>query len=1130
MKITALFLLLFCGSISFGQDAYPLETVLQKGHKDYIRAYAFTANSEFVITGGFDNILILWNLKSGKQVRSFSGHTARIRSIEISPDQKYVLSVDADSKAILFDINTGQIKYTMSEKNEDFLSGYFNNDGKYAYILNNRDKVFVWNMTNGRKVGTYRKDYAAHHERGIIHPTLPLILSSHKEKVSLLINIESKDTILRIPFDKIYSQSFTKDGKYIAISSAKLFTKIFDAETGEIVHELIATDKRCDGCNTKHVFSADSKTIFTFAGKDDAAIWNVKTGKKLHALKTDEGRPKLIKYNPNGTSVLIVSDKKVFVYSTKTGTEKWRIENEFISYLDIKFTADGTKLILPDKNGGLEVINAVNGRKIKTIKGFLNEEQNDGMNLSYNNWLNQAILQFVEYKRKVLLTPDNNFALVGDVDTVAVLIELETGKEVQRFVGHSKAVYAFDFNKDGSKLATAGGDRKIIIWDVKTGKQLQILTGHQETVFDLKFSEDEKSLISAAWDGTLRTWDLETETYSYILMEKNSPYCVGFSPNELYIVSTDLTKNVQFWERDAEEPFRTLIGHTDIPSGFDFSPNATEMVTCSWDGSVKVWNVLTGMLVNKHVEHHGQVYAVQYHPKNKYIASGGANGEIVLWDPNSNKVVKKLVGHSTSVTSLDFTSDGSKLVSISNDGLMKVWDLENFELIYSRVQMSRYEWLATNPEGYFDGSSKALKWVNYVRGKQVVNVNNLFDKYYTPSLIEQINKGKSFNDRGEVNEVDMDLPLISLGLSGTEKRSVRTLDDSVYKSLTATIPLEVKIEAHDIPLEEIRIYNNGKLILQESMEEDIVFRGGDKNKRIFDLPLVNGKNELKVVAVNTKRTESIPSVVIVDYAGERAKTDLFIVSIGINDYKNPAYNLDYAVNDAKSFVKSIEKGADSLFNEVFTYNILNKNATKKGIEAVIDEVKTEIGSEDVFLFYYAGHGVMSATEAQKESEFFVVTHDLTNLYSGREVLEDKAISASDLMGYSIGIRAEKQLFVLDACHSGGAIEAFNTRGSEREKALAQLARSTGTFFLTASQDAEYANEVGKLNHGLFTYALLEMLEGSLPTEGDGRKITVSELKSYVEERVPELSEEYHGSPQYPTGYSFGRDFPIVILK
>ncbi|MBK6525027.1 MAG: caspase family protein [Crocinitomicaceae bacterium] len=258
-------------------------------------------------------------------------------------------------------------------------------------------------------------------------------------------------------------------------------------------------------------------------------------------------------------------------------------------------------------------------------------------------------------------------------------------------------------------------------------------------------------------------------------------------------------------------------------------------------------------------------------------------------------------------------------------------------------------------------------------------------------------------------------------------------------------------------------------------------------------------------------------------------TDLFILAVGINSYKNPQYNLEYAVNDAQSFVHALSAQADSLFNSVKIFEIYNEMALKGNIVAAINEVKSLVGPEDVFIFYYAGHGVMSYAKVAEDSDFFIVTHDVTNLYSETVVLQEKAISANELMDYSVEISAAKQLFILDACHSGGALDAFATRGDGREKALAQLARSTGTFFITAAQDAQYANEVGDLKHGLFTYALLEILNGEQGNNGDD-KITISELKVYVEERVPELSEQYRGSPQYPTSYGFGQDFPIVILK
>jgi len=320
-----------------------------------------------------------------------------------------------------------------------------------------------------------------------------------------------------------------------------------------------------------------------------------------------------------------------------------------------------------------------------------------------------------------------------------MLINLFNGRVIRTFESHSKAVVAFDFSPDGKFVATGGGDRALKIWEVETGRLVKALRGHQETIFDLKYDQRGEKIVSGAWDGTMRIWELESGRYEYVDFKNNSPYCVGFTPNDLYIVSGDLDHSFQYWERDAREPFRTLVGHTSIPSGFDFSSDGQEMVTASWDGNVKLWDVLTGMLIGKMTQHKGHVYAVKYDPKNRFIASGGSDNRVILWDPKSHKIIAELGGHSTAITSIDISKDGNYLVSMSVDGLMKVWNLETQEEIYSRIQMNRSQWLATNPSGYFDGSSDALNWVNYVKGNQVVNVSSLFEKYYAPNLIQRLN-------------------------------------------------------------------------------------------------------------------------------------------------------------------------------------------------------------------------------------------------------------------------------------------------------------------------------------------------------------------------------------------------------
>jgi uncharacterized caspase-like protein len=98
------------------------------------------------------------------------------------------------------------------------------------------------------------------------------------------------------------------------------------------------------------------------------------------------------------------------------------------------------------------------------------------------------------------------------------------------------------------------------------------------------------------------------------------------------------------------------------------------------------------------------------------------------------------------------------------------------------------------------------------------------------------------------------------------------------------------------------------------------------------------------------------------------------------------------------------------------------------------------------------------------------------------------------------------------------------RGAAEEKAIAQLARSTGTHWLTAAGSEQFASEFSQLGHGVFTYVLLQDLSGAADT-GDG-KITVKELDAYLQEQAPELTQKYKGTPQYPVSFGFGQDFPV----
>ena len=121
--------------------------------------------------------------------------------------------------------------------------------------------------------------------------------------------------------------------------------------------------------------------------------------------------------------------------------------------------------------------------------------------------------------------------------------------------------------------------------------------------------------------------------------------------------------------------------------------------------------------------------------------------------------------------------------------------------------------------------------------------------------------------------------------------------------------------------------------------------------------------------------------------------------------------------------------------------------------------------------------------------------------------------------------ARKVLMLIDACKSGGAVVAF--RGFEERKALRQLARASGVHVVAAAAQDQLAGEIVRLNHGVFTYAVLEALKGAADGAPKDGVVSVRETLSYVETRLPELSQEYRSKAQYPVVDSRGMDFPVA---
>ncbi|WPJ95904.1 caspase family protein [Coraliomargarita algicola] len=415
------------------------------------------------------------------------------------------------------------------------------------------------------------------------------------------------------------------------------------------------------------------------------------------------------------------------------------------------------------------------------------------------------------------------------------------------------------------------------------------------------------------------------------------------------------------------------------------------------------------------------------------------------------------------------------------------------------------DYLIQSNNGHFDATASIQAKGSYQQGIALLPLSQIFDKAYEPTLLPKLLAG-------------IQLPEQALEFEQIERAPTAQIRHQPYISEQMTLKLSAGSTIGN--LAELNLYQNEKLI--KSFE----VAGSPTSFHEFPVQLIPGLNAFKLVAINVNGIQSIPALAELQFGdpdeSDRNSHKLHILVVGINEYQNPKYSLNYALPDASSILETLKTANAALYDEVSTYAIFDHEATADNILAQFDSIRATAKPQDTFIFYFAGHGVMS----QENDLFYLVPTNVTQIYGASDTLKTNGISSFKLKQLAETIQAQKQVFILDACNSGGALEVFTSRGASQEKALAQLARATGTHWLTASSSSQFATEFEELGHGAFTYALLAGLNGAADS-GDAR-VSINELKAYLESELPRITAQHKGTAQYPTSYGYGRDFPVAL--
>jgi len=245
--------------------------------------------------------------------------------------------------------------------------------------------------------------------------------------------------------------------------------------------------------------------------------------------------------------------------------------------------------------------------------------------------------------------------------------------------------------------------------------------------------------------------------------------------------------------------------------------------------------------------------------------------------------------------------------------------------------------------------------------------------------------------------------------------------------------------------------------------------------------------------------------------------DSYALVIGITGYPHFAADqrLRFADRDARRFAQFLNTPAAGSFPSNNVRLLVNEQATRQAIYREMKWLADRVNGNDRLYVFFAGHGIVDSVS--ERAYFMPYDADPANP-GGLGMRADNFLQ--DLRDM---LTAKRMIFFIDACHAAAAMSrsgsARNSLGMTdklnalwREEFAGKQELNMG-FFSASSNQRSF--EDTEFRHGIFTWYLLEGLEGAADRDNNG-KVEAGELRRYLSDRVEERSKQRFQAAQTPT--------------
>jgi WD40 repeat protein len=873
-------------------------------------------------------------------------------------------------------------------------------------------------------------------------------------------------------------------------------------------------------------------------------VWSLRDGRPQRVLRLPIGdgyigQAYAVAISPDGDTIAVGGwtgsrgHHNIFVFDRGSGNLRYRLPDLPNVINHLVYSADGRRLAASLKgNNGIRVFDAANGYRLLPSDsqyggdsygahfdrtGRLVTTSYDGFVRLYAADKYATPIARFEWKDhrpyQVAFSPDGARVAVGASDKHDVVV-LSGSDLTQLFQPHTAdipnddAMGAVAWSQDGSFLYAAGDWRVNSIYQVRRWSN-----GGRGDHIDIPLSTGIRDLIGLnsgiLIGGTVGSAIISPDAKVTPLQTYGALDLRGGGDRVVRVSADGSIVEVDSWEPAHSYRFALADRLVRIDPPADSSLKGP--ITRAPGLDIANWNASTSPTVNGtgiQLEQFERSHSVAIVPGTKHFVLGADFG-LRLLDERGQNVWPSAQPVPGIAWRVNVSANGRLVIAASGDGTVRWYRLsDGKELLAFFIHPDGQRWVAWTPQGYYDASTSGdelIGWhINhgYDRAPDFHPVSQFRDRFYRPDVIQRVLQTPNLDVEEAVRDADR-----ARGRPATRAAPVASLltpviqihakDPTPADRTELQLGYSVRMPSASDSLRVEALIDGAKV----TAEDQALVPTGDTRAGVLKFTVPRRDSVVSVVAYNANGA-STPASIHVQWRGPGTdpKLSLYVLAIGISDYKDKNVSLKFAAKDAADFVALAKKQEGGLYEKVIPYSprgsLQDADATRDEILNGLDWITRAVtNTNDVAMIFLAGHGI---TTPDLHYRFLPYDYDANRI-------PRTTITDSEFEDYLTKIGGKK-IFFFDTCYSGNVLKgrAPGTAPDVDRFANQLRAAENGIVVFTSSTGNELSQELEQYKNGAFTLAVVEGMRGAA-ARPQTPVIMISDLQGYVSKRVRDLT-------------------------